>query len=223
MTAAARPPTARTARCLWLALSLLAATLSWRQIESQDIGYHLAYGERSWQTWVSVDDSSFVYATPESNGKPGPGCWRDDAGNYRFPNANWLAQEVMWVAFRLRGASGITLLAAVLLLAITAVMFRGLRGCGASVPAAGAATLVVLFVMSGRLEPRPELFGYWLLSWQGMTLLAVLHRGGSPQPRTVASLVMSQVLFVNLHSYFLLGLLLSCCYLLPALARAAGR
>ena len=42
MTAAAPPRTARATLCIGLAPSLLAAALSWRQIEAQDLGYHLA-------------------------------------------------------------------------------------------------------------------------------------------------------------------------------------
>lgn len=209
-----------------LALAALAAAFAWRQIESQDIGYHLAYGERWRNELAPVDDGVFVYPVLDPRdppAEPGPGCWYDAKGHYRFPNANWLSQAITYAAFAVGGDDALTLLVAALLIGTVLVQFEGLRRGGLSTARAGGAVLLLLLVLSWRIEPRPELFGYLVLSAQVSVLLAGAGRGLELGRREFALLVALQVLMVNLHSYFLLGLAASGCFWLHSLLVPASQ
>ena len=77
-----------------------------------------------------------------------------------------------------------------------------------------------------RLNLRPELFGYAVLAWQ-LRLLAPVLRDLPDGPRlsrkTLSALIGSQLLFVNLHSYFLLSLGIVGAMLLDTLSRFLGK
>ncbi|MHC4295140.1 MAG: hypothetical protein ACYSTL_06105, partial [Planctomycetota bacterium] len=182
----------------------MAILLGIRPLSSPDIGYHLAYGEQFLETGCVVDTNEFIYTLPaEGDERPeaGPACWYDESGRYRFPNANWGSQVIFAAVHRWSGAVGLCTLQAGLLAAIFLMMLLTMLRLG--VPTSIAAGGVFLGAMTAylRFNLRPELFGYLLLVAQFYLLT-------SKRPTWViaASLVLLQVVFVNLHSYFLLGL-----------------
>lgn len=85
---------------------LFVLALGVRTLTTEDLGYHLAYGDYLLDTGHIVDTSRFVdpavmpahprYDLP-------PGAWYDASGTYRFPNANWLSQAVVAGVHRLAG------------------------------------------------------------------------------------------------------------------------
>ena len=77
-----------------------------------------------------------------------------------------------------------------------------------------AGLILTGMVAQGRFNVRPELFGYLLLAGQ-LSLLADGPRG----KRAAVALVVMQLLLVNLHSYFILGLALTGAVLADRLVR----
>jgi len=213
----------------------LAVLLAIRPLSNPDLGYHLAYGEHFLDTGEVVDTNPFIYTLPPAGQaarpRPGPGCWYDQAGRYRFPNANWLTQVVMAAVHRLGGPDGLCVLQAALVAGIFAMCIVNMRQLG-PVPWTWSAGAVLLMALTayGRFNLRPELFGYLILSAQLYLLFRPGPRSGAHSPdarisRTglswpaAAALVALQLLLVNLHSYFLLGLALTSAVLADRAAR----
>ncbi len=173
-----------------LAAVALTASLCWFRIANLDLGYHLAYGNH-------------FLATGEIVGfAPDPFLREETA--VPFVNLNWGSQVVMALVDRLGGVHG--LFALRLLLVGLAVAAGALTVRRHSTSIVAVAICIVLMVTVGyeRFSMRPELFSYALLAWMLWRL-----DGGLSRKRDIALLIVLQVLLVNLHSYFLLGLALT--------------
>ncbi len=224
------PPQAVGRVLRWLEVSAVVAAiaagavLGLRRISTPDLGYHLAYGERTLAGEGPVDHSPEVYTLPQTPAEqrvapPGPGCWYDPQGRYRFANANWLTQVILAGGYRLAGPAGLSVLLSVLVAALLVLCAVAMRRSGVGWVPAAAALLGISLIAYSRYLLRPELLGYVMLAGQ-LVLLAPLGRGdrrlGWP---ATAALIALQLLLVNLHSYFLLGLALTGCVVADRLVR----
>jgi len=173
-----------------LAAVALTVSLSWFRIANLDLGYHLAYGNH-------------FLATGEIVGfAPDPFLREETAKS--FVNLNWGSQVVMALVDRLGGVHGLFALRLLLVgLAVTAGVLMVRRQSGSMVAVAMCIALMVM-VAYERFSMRPELLSYALLAW-------ILWRldSGLSRKRDIALLVGLQLLLVNLHSYFFLGLALT--------------
>ncbi|MBL8750508.1 MAG: hypothetical protein JNK78_15195 [Planctomycetes bacterium] len=221
---APEPPTRIRATDVLALLTLLVlfTSLGWRRIAANDIGYHLDYGRTLFATGHVVDDSHGIEPFASvANAPLAPGCWIDGEGRLRFPNANWLSQALLCAAFVAAGPAGLGVLVLLLIGAITATHFVGLRRAGSSTGAATAAAGTIALMLQWRIEPRPELFGLLVASVQVHVLLATLGRGRAPTMPENAALVLLQVAIVNLHGYFLVAPMLATAFALEAARRRA--
>jgi hypothetical protein len=202
------------------------AALGLRTQTAVDLGYHLAYGEQFLETGRIVDHDGAVYTLPPADmpvaerPAPGPGCWYDEAGRYRFPNANWLSQVLMAAAWRMAGVKGLGALNLLLAAGTGALLLATMLRCGVPAPWDAGALLLFGLVSFSRFDLRPELFGDVVLALQTLLFLGIaaeVHRGAAPRWGSVAAVVATQIVFVNLHSYFPLGVLLGGTVLAEAL------
>lgn len=213
---------------LCLGLAIIAASLAGvHTIVAEDLGYHLAFGETFWQEGRLVDHCEFIYTLPPASQTPkpdpGPGCWYDAQGRYRFPNANWLTQVIFYGVWWLGGVGGLNVLLAVCVAGLM-VLLAGtcLRAGGSPITAAIAVLLAVLTIFP-RLMLRPELLGYVPLLATAMLLAPLLTSGGSQKRlsrKAMVGIVLLQLLYVNLHSYWMLGLAMTGATLLGPLIHA---
>ena len=210
-----------------LALALAVATLlAVRPINSPDIGYHLTYGQQFWQSGQIVDHCPYVYTLPPTTLDPGhrpsagPGCWYDAAGQYRFANANWLTQVILWPIWQAGGATALCIFAAVLVAATFLMAAAMLVRLGAGPIISAGAILLIAVTSHERLNLRPELLSYLLLSAQ-LCILVFATRGRLMSWPAIAGLVLLQLLLVNVHSYMMLGLAITGAMLLDQLLRLA--
>jgi hypothetical protein len=192
--------------------------LGLRTLISVDLGYHLAYGEHTLETGEFVDHNAFLYTLPpielepSLRPEPGPASWYDEDGRYRFPNSNWLSQALMAAVFRWGGSTGLSLLAAALTMGISALLLGTLRRMRIPWPLSALGLLLFGLVSFSRLNLRPEMFGYLILAAQLFLLAPIacdVRRASSVSLRVLAAVAALQILFVNLHSYFLLSLAIS--------------
>jgi len=188
----------------WAALAaavVIALGLCWFSIANLDLGYHLAYG-------------NYFLLTGEIVGfAPDPFLREETA--VAFVNLNWGSQVVLAMVDRLGGVHGLfalRLLLVGLALAAGAAMVR--RHTGSLVAVALCIVLMVV-VAYERFSMRPELFSYALLAW----MLWRLDRGIC-RKRDVVLMVVLQILLVNLHSYFVLGLALTFAFLIGVLLQS---
>ena len=190
-----------------------------RPLASVDLGYHLAYGEAFWTTGRLVDhNNDFIYTLDgyrhsKDRPDPGPGCWYDSQGRYRFPNANWLSQVILSGVYRLGGAHGLCLLRAALVAGTMLLILWTLRNLAVPWTWCAAAILLVGVASYGRYLLRPELFSYLILAAQLCILTQSAGKGPVERWKVswpaAAGLIFLQLLMVNLHSYFLLSLALT--------------
>lgn len=196
----------------WLICMLLGV----RTLSSEDLGYHLAYGQRLLEDTAPVDHDPLIYTIPAGSSDaerppPGPGCWYDAAGRYRFVNANWLSQGAMALAWRAGGAAGLHALHGALVAGLLALLAVLMLRLGIRAPVAAAALPLLGLAAWPRLELRPELAGYVVLLAQACLLAPAARRDDPEAPgwRAVTGVVLLQAAFVNLHGYFVLGLALT--------------
>ena len=182
---------------------LFALSLSCRQLDCPDMGYHLAYGEAFWREGRVVDDARFIYPPPTAaTAKPDdlpPGAYYDADGQYRFVNANWLAQVVMAGLHNLGGWTALWLLQVGLTGIVLAAQALAVRRMGGSWAWLGPMWLLTGMVSYERLSLRPEMFSFACLA-----VILWLLCGAVTWPR-VAAAIGVQFLAANFHSYWLLG------------------
>jgi len=202
------PPLPAWQRVLGIAAVAMAAAfalaLGVGTVTTEDLGYHLAYGEHFLSTGRIVDDALGTYQIvppKELRYDLPPGAWLDADGRYRFPNANWLSQVVMAEVHRVGGMAGLSVLLAALSAGIFALLAAAMRRLGLGAVGIAAGMLLAAMASYERILLRPEVCGYLVLS--AMLCLLV---GRRLTRLSAAVLVALQVLLVNLHSYFLLGL-----------------
>ena len=199
------------------AAMLFAAALGTRTLTSLDLGYHLAYGEHALTTRSLVDHNPYLYTLPPEDlpasdrPAPGPGNWYDEEGRYRFPNANWLSQVVMAAVYRWSGENGLSVLTIALVLALAALMLQTSRRLGLPWTAAAAGLLWFGLVGFSRLNLRPELFGYLAFGAELAILAPIIvnpKRAAQLSANAGLAITVLHGLFINLHSYSMLGLLI---------------
>lgn len=167
-----------------------AAGLSWFKLSSLDIGYHVAYGRHFLEHGriVGFQPDPFLY--PETA--------------LRFVNANWGSQVLMAFFDRIAGAPGLIALRCALIAVIFALIAVVVRKQVRGWLAVAAAWLLAAVGGYERFTMRPELLSYALM----LGVLVILV-GGVRTRRHVAILGVLQLAWVNLHSYFLVGVFLT--------------
>ena len=196
--APARPPAGRLTRWLPVLLLVLVALLGIRLITDGDLWWHLKTGEYFVQHRAFPDRDPFVYT----------------AGNDRWIIRAWLTEVVFYLVYRAAGLSGLTLFKAALFTLAVGLLWRLGRAVRCPPPAAAVVLLLVALAARPRIVERPEVASFVFLA----AALSLLVRG--PSGRAAYLLVPLQVLWANVHSSFLLGLLLPWPFLADA---ATGR
>ncbi|RIK65107.1 MAG: hypothetical protein DCC65_13055 [Planctomycetota bacterium] len=166
--------------------------IGWSKLGSVDLGYHIAYGRHFLDTGTIVERDPFLY--PEV-ARP-------------FVNANWGSQILIALAERIGGSHGLITLRMILLLFILGGIVVAMRRSSRGLHWLAWAIVLAALAAYERFTLRPELFSYALM----MAVVAVLT-GGVTSLRHVIAVAVLQLAWVNSHSYFLVGLLLTCAVL----------
>ncbi len=171
-----------------LAVAILALALGWFKLASLDTGYHVAYGRHFLEHRQVVELDPFLYA---ETAKP-------------FVNANWGSQVVMALMEAAGGSRGLIGLRSMLLVVVFAAAGFAVRRATNSWHWVAWTWLTIALGAYERFSMRPELFSYAILS-----VLIVLLMRGIRSPRDVVLAGVLQLAWVNLHSYFLVGILVT--------------
>jgi hypothetical protein len=205
-----------TGRLAALLALIACVTLGVRQFTGADMGYHLYYGREFIQTGqIVTTNDDFIYRlppkdlAPEQRPKPGPGAWYDEDGVYRFINANWGTQALIGTAWWLGGEDGVQWLRVGWTVVLFACLLAAMRRARAPWSLAGGAILLAAGAAYGQMHVRPGMLGMVVLAGQLVVLLPLTDPTRRVRRRDVIALVALQLLFVNIHSYFLLGVALT--------------
>ena len=162
-----------------------------------DLWLYLRVGERICRTLEVPRSDVFSYS----------------AAGLPWVDVHWLAQAALWIVWRAGGATGLSLLRLVLVIAVFAVLYRCCRNSAPPALTCGVLTLALLVSSDGFLM-KPQLFALLLAA----VFVASLERpGGTPW-----LLVPLQALWVNIHPSFLLGPLLVLFYWADARPKPGG-
>ena len=191
-----------------LTVALLAAYAGFLahplELTTTDLGRYLKNGELFFQRGLIVDSNLFAYTTPD----------------YPFVNHSWGSAAIYYLVERSLGFSGLSWF--FLLVSVTTLwMFLRLAVRNGSFALGAVCAVMVMPILITRHEIRPEMFSY-LMSGLFLNLLWA-YRQGHRDARWLMILPLLQLVWVNLHIYFFIGMLLVGIFLLQSLIDLAAQ
>jgi tetratricopeptide (TPR) repeat protein len=172
-----------------------------RQIGSHDLGFHLRAGESivQGQGWPTTDPFTFTVS------------------DHPYVDTSWGFQVLVHLVETLLGATGLVAWQIIVALACFLLVYRTTRLNPVDPLVLVAVFLVAVVAVEIRLDVRPEWLSYLLLA----ATLHILsrHEQGLKSPLWLLPLI--QLVWVNVHSLFVLGWAAMACFVAGSLVRAA--
>jgi hypothetical protein len=186
----------------WAALFALAAVLNLHDIGSLDYWWHLRVGQLISESGAVPTHDPLTYTVPGA----------------RWIDIHWLHQLGLYALHATGGHRAVGLaqlgLVCLWLVALAPIGYRRERAW----LSVGALALMLLVAVS-RLQPRPEVPSFVLLAW----ILHLLDRFERRPDRLVFAIVPLQLLWVNLHGLFAVGIAVCAIALVAELIHGLGR
>ncbi len=153
---------------------------------NEDIGRHIKLGEIIWQTKSVPQTNLFSYT----------------ATDFPFVNHHWLSEVAFYGFYRIGGLEGVMVAKIIILLATYLILFLIVKNKPDSITV--LSFIVSLALISMRTDPRPEIFTYLFLA----IFLFVIYRIREEKSsiNLLWLLLPLELLWVNLHIYFIIGL-----------------
>jgi tetratricopeptide (TPR) repeat protein len=185
------------ARVILLCLTLaLALSFSINKVEERDFGWLLKTGQYICESAAVPRADVYSYTA---------------AGN-KYIDSHWLYQVLLYASYRLLGIAGPTLLTAALALVTFVLVYRA--GFDREKYAVTATlTAAAIIMASERFLTRPHVVTLFFLA----AYFLILERHRERGTRLIFLLPVLQLLWVNMHGLFVLGLILPAVYLAFAL------
>jgi len=170
-------------------LSLLVGWLSNAAISlvTADLGRHLVNGRMFWESGVIPNSNLFSYTYPEMP----------------FINHHWLTGVVFYGVFWLGGFEALSWLFILVNAAAFGLLFNLIRK-STDIWWVAAVALGYMPLIISRSEIRPEVFSYLLISVFIVGLYQYYHQRLAA--KWLWGLVLLELLWVNLHIYFIIGI-----------------
>lgn len=171
-----------------------------------DLGRHIENGKIVWSDAHVLSRNLYSYTEPDM----------------RFINHHWLTGVIYYLVYLVGGFSLLTCLNIIIILAAFVLAFY-LAKKKAGFYISALVAIPVIYLMSERVEIRPEIFSYFflILTWYILDKADELKK-----TRLLYWLIPLFVLWVNIHIYFFVGLILIgikiAAKFLPALIETPG-
>jgi len=163
---------------------------------NQDIGRHIRIGEIIWQEHSIPATNAFSFTAPD----------------FPFINHHWLGSVFLYLGASFVGLKGLIIVKAILFaLAFGLVIAAGHRKD--LTLATLWITILALFIAIERTDVRPEILSFLFLGW----FLFVLFR--KHDSRLIWTLPFIQMVWVNTHIYFFMGVAIFGAFLLGEIVR----
>ena len=172
----------------WVAIAVLLLVRLCHEWFGPDIWYHLALGERIARTGVAQPADNLILQQPG------------------FVNFYWLFQLLVRGAFALGGLMSVSGIFLACWLGTFAVWLRT-TGAQRSAPWGCGLALAAVLVCQTRFEERPEVFSFLFLALQ-IHALARWDLSAAPRTGALVGFTLVQILWANVHGYFVFGPLL---------------
>ena len=177
---------------LFCLILLLVLCFSIHKVENRDFGWQLKTGE-------------YIY---ENHRAPKAELFSFTAQGNKYIDSHWLFQLLLFVSYRLLGIPGPTLLMAGIALAVFTLVYL-VEYDKRKYAVASVLVFAGIVMASERLIVRPHLMTVFFLS----VYFFILERHRRKRSRMIFLLPLFQVLWVNMHGLFVLGLILPGIYL----------
>lgn len=179
---------------------VLVAAFSVHSLDSinQDIGRHLKTGQVIWETKSIPHTNLFSFTEPDAP----------------FVNHHWLSEVVFYLLNGLIGLKGLIIFKAAIILAAFFLILKSLPAEARNWPFLTAGLFGIL-VFSSRTDVRPEIFSYLFLAF---FLFAILKAKYGQSYKWLYALPIIQLVWTNMHIYFVLGPVLLFFFLVDRLA-----
>lgn len=174
--------------CIVLALILIYYAFLFHKISmtTDDLGRHLANGK------IVFEDAKVLFSNYYSLAYP----------DYNTVNHHWLSGVAFYLLYSIGGFDMLVIFKIAVLLAAFLIMFH-IASSRSTFWIASFVALPVIFVLAERTDVRPEIFSY-LLTAVFLHILFNYENG----KKSVWLLPFLQALWINMHIYFFLGLLI---------------
>lgn len=186
-----------TLRNISLALIVFVSLfLSIRQIYSVDIGFHLQAGKWMAENLSFPDNDTFTYT----------------ANNNKYIDLYWLYQLLLYGTYSFLGSTGIILLNSFMILTALMIVFIQVKHSSVFLP---WILLLGILAISPIFEIRPH-----SLSWLFLSItIYILHKYYEGNEKIIQWLPLVMLIWVNTHSLFVLGIIVTGCYAVSVLFR----
>lgn len=173
--------------------SLLFYKIDFFSLSVNDLGRHIKNGEILLETRDALKTNFYSYTNPD----------------FSFTNHHWLSGAVFYFLWKITGFGGLVIFkAAVLLSTFTLLFLASLKKSDFWLVA--LFSLPAILILKGRAELRPEIFSYLFTA---VFIYFLLDLEKHPGKKRIFWLVPLQLLWVNLHSFFFIGILLTAGFL----------
>lgn len=171
-----------------------------------DLGRHVENGKILWTDARVLSTNLYSYTEPDT----------------RFINHHWLSGLIYYFVYLVGGFNLLSILNIIIILAAFILAFKiAKKKAGFYIPA--LVSIPVIYLMSERVEIRPEIFSYFFLI---LTWYILDKAEESKKPHLLYWLVPLFLVWVNIHIYFFIGLILIgikiAAKFLPALIETQG-
>ncbi len=175
-----------------------------QQVTNFDYGKLVKYGEVIVQTGHVFETNLFSYTYPD----------------YPFLNHHWCTGVIFYLVHKVAGLKGLTLLALVLNLAAFLLVIR-LSSRTGNFWATVFVVLLTVPLLASRTQPRPEAFSIFFFVLTVFLLVSYDHK--KLKRKYLWLLPLIQLLWINIHILFFLGIFLQGVFLFQLLINKTGK
>lgn len=158
---------------------------------------HIKLGEFIWNTKHMVRQEPFVFPTLHTP----------------LHSHNWLFEVLIYLVYAAGSFAGVSLFNVAMAFAIFYVIFKSLQ----NKKVFWILPFFLIYILSSRLFPRPDIFSVFFMAVYIFLLVRDQERNtradGWIGNRTAAAILLIHIVWVNIHTFYVLGLLLLFLYL----------
>lgn len=154
---------------------------------NQDLGRHLIMGKIIISSKHVPKINLFSYTYPD----------------FPFINHHWLSESIFYLLSQTIGIRGLFIFSLLITMTVIALLFLAIGKKGNPLALLTAATFTFPFIFQ-RSDIRPELFSYLIFT----VFITLLYRYREEYTKLIFLLPILEVLWVNMHIYFPIGILL---------------
>ena len=166
---------------------------------TQDLGRHFLLGEIILKTLNVPKINLFSYTYP----------------NFPFINLHWLSEIIFYLIYRISNYNGLLIFSTIIvIIAFAIIFFKSLKKNNLIPVTIGS--ILYLNILFERTDIRPEIFSFLFLSF----FILILYKNKGRSTKLIYLLPLLELLWVNLHIYFAIGIAVIGIFFLDQLAKS---